>query len=279
MDLLDEVKMLLRKYAIRPRRSIGQSFCIDLGLLRRLVIYSTINKDDVILEVGAGFGFLTKLLSEVAEKVIAIELDFRLVKALRDILRDKENIQIIEGDILQVHLPKFSKVVSNPPYSISLPLVMHLFRLKSKGSVLTLQREFVEKLTAQKDSRKYGSLAVIAYYNADIKVLEDVPRRSFYPYPNVDSTIVSMKPRKPLFNVGDESLFFKIVRNLFTKRNRKMRNSLDVFIRNEFKVNKEEARKLVEEFPYLESRVYDLTPEQFGEVSIIAQNIFGLRWN
>ena len=90
MDLLDEVKMLLRKYAIRPRRSIGQSFCIDLDLLRRLVIYSTINKDDVILEVGAGFGFLTKLLSEVAEKVIAIELDFRLVKALRDILRDKE---------------------------------------------------------------------------------------------------------------------------------------------------------------------------------------------
>jgi 16S rRNA (adenine1518-N6/adenine1519-N6)-dimethyltransferase len=274
MDLLDKARFLLRKYGIRPRRSIGQSFCVDSSLLRRMVNYSAIDEEDVVLEVGAGFGFLTRILSEVSKEVIAVELDHKLVKALKEILRDKENIQIVEGDCLNVHLPRFSKVVANPPYSISSPLVLNLLGGKFECAVLTLQREFVEKLTAQRGSRTYGSLAVIAHYSAAVKALEDVPRRSFYPHPNVDSTVVLIKPQKPLFEVGDEGLFFKIVRSSFTQRNRKLRNFLKVFIRNELKVNKGKARMLVEDFPYLESRVYDLTPEEFGEISCKIHRIF-----
>jgi len=275
MSLLDEVKCLLYKYGIKPRRSLGQSFCVDPHLLRRMVSSSTINKKDIILEVGAGLGFLTKLLSEVAQEVIAVELDPKLCKVLKETLQEKKNIRIIKGDFLKIHLPRFSKVVANPPYSISSPLILKLFRGKFECAVLTLQREFIEKLTAQNGSTKYGSLTVIAYYSATIKALEDVPKHSFYPHPNVDSTVILIKPRKPLFDVGDKGLFIKVVKSLFTQRNKKLRNALNIFIRNEYNVKKEDTRILVEDFPYLESRVFNLAPKEFGEVSRRIYSVFG----
>jgi 16S rRNA (adenine1518-N6/adenine1519-N6)-dimethyltransferase len=275
MDLFNEVKRLLLKYSIKPRKSAGQSFCVDICLLERMLTYSTINEKDTVLEIGAGFGFLTQLLSEVAKEVIAIELDPKLVKALKELLQGKKNVRIIEGDFLKVYLPKFNKVVANPPYSISTHLVKNLFTKKIENAVLTLQKEFVQKLTAKKGSRNYGGLSVITHYNAAVKTLEDVPRHSFYPHPDVDSNVVLIKPRKPFFNVGDESLFLKIVPNLFSQRNKKMRNALEVFIRNEYNVKKTVAKILVEDFPYLESKVYDLKPKEFGEISRKVHSIFG----
>ena len=274
MTLLGDLQFLLAKYHIKPRRSIGQCFCINPFLLRRMVIYSNVTEKDIVLEIGAGFGFLTRLLSDVAQDVITIELDPKLVKAIKEILQDNENIRIIQGNFLKIHLPNFTKIVSNPPYSISSNLILHLFSLNFQCAVLTLQKEFVQKLIAQKGRKTYGSLSVIASYSASITILEDVSRESFYPRPNVDSTIILIKPQKPLFNVGDKRFFFKMVRSFFTHRNKKLKNALKFFIRTEYKITNDAIKKLVKEFPYLDLKVYDLTPEDFGIISYKLYNIF-----
>jgi 16S rRNA (adenine1518-N6/adenine1519-N6)-dimethyltransferase len=239
-----------------------------------MITYSRITKKDIVLEIGTGFGFLTRLLSDVAKEVITIELDPNLIKAIKEILQGIENIRILQGNFLKIPLPKFTKIVANPPYSISSDLILHLFRLNFKSAVLTLQREFVKKLIAQKGCTNYGSLSVIASYNAVIQVLEDVPRQSFYPHPHVDSTIVLIKPQKPLFNVGDKRFYYKMVRRFFTNRNKKIHNALKIFIRNEFNITNDTIKKLVKEFPYLESKVNNLTPEEFGTISYKLYRIF-----
>ncbi|MCK5625962.1 hypothetical protein KAI11_03815, partial [Candidatus Bathyarchaeota archaeon] len=168
----------------------------------------------------------------------------------------------------------FTKIVANPPYSISSNLILHLFRLNFQYAIMTLQKEFVQKLVAQKGSKNYRSLSVIASYSASIKMLEDVPRESFYPHPNVDSTIISIKPQKPLFNVGDKHFYFKMVRCLFTHRNKKLQNALKFFIRNESNIANDAIKTLVKELPYLDLKVYELTPEEFGIISYKLYSIF-----
>lgn len=239
-----------------------------------MITYSRITKKDIVLEIGSGFGFLTRILSNFAKEVITIELDPKLIKAIKEILRGNENIKIIQGNFLRVPLPNFTKIVANPPYSISSHLILHLFKLNFECAVMTLQKEFVQKLTAQKGSANYGSLSVIVSYSVVIQVLEDVPRNSFYPIPNVDSSIVSIKPHKPLFNVGDSSFYFKMVRHFFTNRNKKLQNALKFFIRNEFNITNDAIKKLIKDFPYLESKVYDLTPEEFGIISVELDRIY-----
>ena len=211
MTLLDDLQFFFNKYQFIPRRSLGQSFCIDHRLLRRMVTYSAITEHDLVLEIGSGFGFLTHLLSNIAKVVYAIELDFKLVKALKEIFQTKENVKILQGNVLKIPLPNFTKIVANPPYSISSKMIFHLFSFNFQCAVMTFQREFVKKLTAQKGNSNYGSLSVIASYSATINELEDVSNQSFYPPPNIDSTIVLIKPQKPLFDVGDKDFYFKLV--------------------------------------------------------------------
>lgn len=274
MTLLHDVQFFLDKYNITPRRAMGQSFCIDSSLLEKMITYSQITKKDIVLEIGTGFGFLTRLLSDVAKEVISIELDSKLIKAIKDILQSKDNIRIIQGNFLKIPLPKFTKIVANPPYSISSALILRILSLNFKSAVLTLQREFVNKLIAQKGGTNYGSLSVIASHNTVIKILEDVPRRSFYPHPKVDSTLVFIKPQKPLFNVGDKKFYVKIVKRFFTHRNKTLQNVLKIFLRNDFNFTNDTILKVIPTFPYLKFKVNDLSPEAFGKISSILYQIF-----
>lgn len=267
MSLLNDTKRLLHIHKIRPKRKLGQSFCVDADLLRRMVGYSGLDDSDTVLEVGAGFGFLTKILSEAAERVITIELDPRLVRALRDELKDRGNVIVIEGDVLKTSLPRFDKVVANPPYSISSQLIFKLLERDFDNAVLALQKEFAERLTAQRGNKKYGRLTVMAYHKADVEALERVPEDAFYPSPEVESVVVRVKPRESPFKVADENFFSELVRALFTQRNKKMKHALLAFIRKKIGVEKEEARILIEDLPHLDDRVYKLSPEDFGALS------------
>jgi len=266
MYLLDETRTLIRKYGIRPKKSLGQNFCVDETLLERMVAYSNLSKDDIVLEVGSGFGFLTRLISDAAKQVIAVELDPKLLKVLRDYVKDRENIAVIQGDILKVELPSFSKVVANLPYSISTPLVARLFERGFDLAVLTLQKEFAEKLTAQVGARDYGPLSVMAGYKADVENLERLPRDAFYPPPRVESAVVLIKIRAPTFVVRDEKFFFELVKHLFTQRNKKVGKPLESLLQKAMGVSKAEARLITKVFS-LETRVYNMRPEDFGALS------------
>jgi 16S rRNA (adenine1518-N6/adenine1519-N6)-dimethyltransferase len=263
INLLRRAKHLLRLYGFSPKKRLGQHFAVNSDMLQRLVSHASLTEDDVVLEVGAGLGFLTRLLSSKCKKVVAVEVDPKIVKILKEQLPDMPNVDLIEGDALKVSLPPFNKVVSAPPYSISSPLLFRLLERKFDWAVLILQKEFAERLAASVGSKDYGRLTVTVYYRADVELLDYVPRTMFYPSPDVDSKMVRLKPRDPLFHVDDEETFFELVRILFTQRNKKVRNGLIPFLRKRGITGKE-VLKLADSMVYSEKRVRELAPEDFG---------------
>jgi len=266
MALFQRARRLLRLYGVFPKKRLGQNFVIDHALLERMIFHASVNKDDIVLEVGAGLGFLTQLLSLACKKVIAVEIDSKLIKILRSELRNLDNVDIIAGDVLNISVPQFNKMVSTPPYSISSPLLFWLLKRKFDCAVLTFQKEFAERLTASVGTKDYGRLTVNTYYRAEAELLDYVSRNLFYPSPDVDSMVVRLRPReKPPFSVEDEELFFQLVRALFSQRNKKVRNAVIPFLRQW--VEKENVMKMADSLLFHDKRVRELAPEDFGALT------------
>ncbi|MEM2935632.1 MAG: 16S rRNA (adenine(1518)-N(6)/adenine(1519)-N(6))-dimethyltransferase RsmA [Candidatus Bathyarchaeia archaeon] len=266
MDLLQETKHLLHLYRILPKKRLGQNFAIDSTLLREMVSYASVGKEDVVLEIGAGLGFLTRLLSQKCKRVVAVEVDSKLTRVLRKQTADLPNVDLIEGDILKVQVPPFNKVVSTPPYSISSPLLFWLLKRKSDCAVLTFQEEFARRLAAPVGSKDYGRLTVTTYYLADVELLDPVPRDKFFPPPDVDSLIVRLKPREPPFTVKDKEAFFELVQVLFTQRKRKIRKAVIPFLYRRG-MGRGDATLLADSLPFHNKRVRELAPEDFGALT------------
>jgi 16S rRNA (adenine1518-N6/adenine1519-N6)-dimethyltransferase len=265
---VSETKHLLRKYRIVPNRLLGQNFMVNPSIFPRLGDYASLNKDDVVLDAGAGFGFLTRSLADKCQMVIAVEKNTHIVAVLREQLTGFANVTVIEGDVLKVTVPGFNKVVSIPPYYLSSRLMMWLLDRIFECAVLILQREFANRLVAAVGSDAYGWLTVVTYHSATVELLDVVPKSMFYPQPEVDSVIVRLTPwHKAPFEVKDEAFFRSIVRWLFTQRNKKLGNSLAPFIRSTFKMAKEDAEKLVCTLPFREKRARELQSEDFGELA------------
>ncbi|MDH5438555.1 MAG: 16S rRNA (adenine(1518)-N(6)/adenine(1519)-N(6))-dimethyltransferase RsmA [Candidatus Bathyarchaeota archaeon] len=266
MDLLPRARRLLHLHRVFPKKRLGQNFVTNRALLQKMISYASVSREDTVLEVGAGLGFLTQLLSPACRRVIAVEIDPRLTKILRSELRGLGNVDIVEGDVLSLSVPQFSKVVSTPPYSISSPLLFWLLERRFDCAVLTFQKEFAERLNAPVGSRDYGRLTVGTYYRAEAELLDHVPRSMFYPPPDVDSMVVRLKPReKPPFPVEDEEAFFKLVQTLFTQRNKKVRNAIVPFLRGRMK--KADVTRLADSLLFHDKRARELAPEDFGAMS------------
>jgi len=266
MSHLQRAKHLLRLYKFLPKKRLGQNFVVDTDLLWRMISYASMTKDDVVLEVGAGLGFLTQLLCHECKRVIAVEVDPKLTRILREQLQGLQNVDLIEGDILSLSVPLFNKVVSTPPYSISSPLLFWLLKRKFDCAVLTFQKEFAERLAASVGSKDYGRLTVTTYYRAEVELLDHVPRDMFYPPPDVDSKVVRLKPREPPFQVEDEETFLELVQILFTQRNKKVRNAIIPFLHKRG-IKEGNAVKLADSLLFHAKRVRELAPEDFGVLS------------
>ena len=266
MSLLSETKRLLRYYKIIPKKRLGQNFLVDEEILRRMISYASISRGDVVLEIGAGLGFLTERLAENAGRVIAVEIDDRLIKALRRRLGTHGNVTILHGDVMKVSIPRFNKVVSTPPYSISSPLHFWLLEKQFDQAVLSFQEEFAKRLTASVGSKNYGRLTVTTYYRAEVEILDAIPKESFWPPPKVDSLIIRLKPRSPPFKVVDEKIFFDVVRAIFTQKNKKLRNAIVPFF-SRFRVSSKEAIKIADSLPFNNRRPRELSPEEIGLVA------------
>jgi len=267
MSLLQRAEHFLRIHKVLPKKRLGQNFAVDSALLERMISYASIHKEEVVLEVGAGLGFLTRLLSSRCKRVVAVEVDPKLIKILREQFRGFQNVDVIEGDVLRVSVPPFNKVVSTPPYSISSPLLFWLLEKRFDCAVMTFQKEFAERLAAPVGSKDYGRLTVNTYYRAEVELLDYVPRNMFYPPPDVDSMVVRLKPRKQApFSVEDEEAFFELVQTVFTQRNKKVRNAVVPFLERRGIVG-ENAMKLADFLPFHDKRVRELAPEDLGALT------------
>ena len=192
-----------------------------------------------VIEIGPGIGALTEFLAENAAEVMAFEIDERLIPILADTLRDFENVKIINEDILksdlQARIKEFTnpelpiKVVANLPYYITTPILMRLIEsgISFSEFVVMMQREVADRISAQPNSKSYGSLSIAVQYYMTAKVAFIVPRAVFVPAPNVDSAILKMTRRdKPAVEVEDESFFFKVSKVSFTHRRKTLWNNL-----------------------------------------------------
>jgi 16S rRNA (adenine1518-N6/adenine1519-N6)-dimethyltransferase len=265
---ISETKRLLRTFRIVPNRLLGQNFMVDTSIFPKLSDYASLSKADVVLDAGAGFGFLTRFLANKCKSVLAVEKDPRVAKVLREQLKGLVNVTVVEDDVLKAAVPSFNKVVSIPPYQISSRLLMWLFERSFECAVLVLQKEFAGRLVAAVGSEDYGWLTVATRCSSVVQLLDAVPNFMFYPQPEVDSVIVRLKPWTAApFEVKDEAFFRRMVQWLFTQRNKKLSNALAPFIKSTFKVTKEDAEKAADVFSFREKRVRELAPETFGELA------------
>lgn len=255
-----KVRDILRSLGVRADRRFGQHFLVDERVAHRQVEFAAIQQDERVLEIGPGLGVLTRILSEKSRDVTAIEKDRRFCRFLE---KEIPGVNIVEGDALRVALPPFDVVVSNLPFEISSPITFRLLEKSFDRAVLMFQKEFADRMVAKKGGGDYSRLSIHVYYKALAKVIETVPRSAFYPPPKVDSCVVSLKPRKPPFEVKDEQLFTNMVDRLFQHRRKTIENSLSLTWL-EFASSREVVRKAVESSGFGGMRPEELEPEELG---------------
>ena len=232
-------KAVLECHGFTFKKSFGQNFLTDTNILQKIVDTAEIDDQVNVIEIGPGIGALTEFLAERAAEVMAFEIDHRLVPILADTLRDFDNVTVVNEDILKVdlaqHIQNFKnpdlpiKVVANLPYYITTPILMHLIEsgIPFSEFVVMMQKEVADRISAQPNTKAYGSLSIAVQYYMTAKVAFIVPRTVFVPAPNVDSAILKMVRRpEPAVAVEDESFFFKISKASFTHRRKTLWNNL-----------------------------------------------------
>lgn len=242
----------------RPSKRLGQNFLVDPNIAREIVSSAHVSRTDTVLEPGPGHGTLTRLLQNVAGRVIAVEKDPSLARELKQIFEHNPEVLIVEGDVLKIELPHFNKVVSTPPYYLSSKLIVLLARSKFETASLVFQKEFGQRLTAEPGTPEYGRLTVLSRRNFVVEKMREVPRTVFRPSPKVDSVLLTLSPKKKGQEL-DEALFEELVRGIFTQRRRLLRGALLHFLTLKF--GRETGKSMMSRVPVLDARVYQLSVE------------------
>ena len=227
---------IITHYAIKPRKNLGQSFLMDENVIRNIAAKANVTGDDIVVEIGAGIGVLTEYLAQNAARVIAVELDDKLVEVLKDRLSGYNNIQIYHGNILRFDFRTIArtgrqkiKVIGNIPYNISSPVLFYLlsFRGVIDSFVLMMQKEVIDRLVASPGGKTYGVPSVILQMFATVEKVFDVPASCFYPRPKVESSVIKgFFHSISLIKLIDEDFFVRLVRDAFAQRRKMLINNL-----------------------------------------------------
>lgn len=235
------VDYLQRAKFFRTKKRLGQNFLVNPDVIGDIIDFAKITKEDTVLEIGPGVGFVTEQLVKHAKKVIAVELDEEAIKELEKL--ECDNLEIIHNDILKTDISALSeesvKVVANIPYYITSPIIAHLLgeiddlanknRNKIKDIILMVQEEVARRIVAteKSQSKQYGLLTILSQFWADCEIIRLVGRKSFYPAPKVNSALVSLKVRKePLLQLSDYSFFRRVIKAAFSQRRKTLKNCL-----------------------------------------------------
>jgi len=233
---------IIKKYGFTFHKHLGQNFLIDSHVIDKTIKAAHITKQDVVLEIGAGIGTLTRHLCEAAGEVVAVEIDKRLVTILReDTLSTYDNVTVINGDILGMDIHglvrskgggQSVKIVANLPYYITTPIIMGIFEKNAPvdGVTVMVQKEVARRINAAPGTKDYGAFTLAVRYYAKPYVAAYVPTNCFIPRPNVDSAVVTLTPYKDKpVQACDEGLLFKLIRAAFNQRRKTLVNAVNGF--------------------------------------------------
>lgn len=283
-SVLEETKFLMKKYHIAANKSLGQNFLIDDNIIETIVTSAEIKKEDLVIEIGPGLGTLTSQLLERAGKVIAIELDERMLQILQDRFYLYDNFVLLNQDVLQVDLLELIqenkenyhrvKIVANLPYYITTPIIMKLLEenLPIDSITVMVQKEVADRIVAVPGTKNSGAITYSVYYYAKPKEVTFVSKECFLPSPEVDSEVIQLTIRKEiLLDLKDKELFFKIIKASFAQRRKTLLNGL---VNGNIVKNKEEGKALLAKLGLDENiRGEKLRIEQFAEMAnIVFQN-------
>jgi 16S rRNA (adenine1518-N6/adenine1519-N6)-dimethyltransferase len=232
-------KEILAKYGFSFKKSLGQNFLIDPNILRNITEYAGLSEKTAAIEIGPGIGALTEHLARTSGKVVAFEIDQRLIPILGDTLSPYDNVKIINEDILEADVEaiinrEFEEfddimVVANLPYYVTTPIILKLLmeRLPIRGICVMLQKEVGDRISAQPGTKAYGSLSIAIQYYTKAEMVMTVPKTVFMPQPNVDSAVIRLTKReKPPVEVISEDFFFTVTRSSFAQRRKTILNNL-----------------------------------------------------
>ncbi len=226
--------------SIRPKQSLGQNFLRDDNIVRKIIAAVNPQPADVLLEIGPGEGALTTFLAPHVDRLIVVDVDHRVIDRMTR-LYPHDEVEIVHGDFLGVDFAEtlrrrnaeLLRIVGNIPYNITSPILFHILdnRQHVSDATLTMQKEVARRLVAKPCTKDYGILAVFCQLFADAELLFDVSPNCFFPAPKVISSVVQLKMLKqPRFALSDENHFRAMVRAIFGKRRKTLRNSLSYFV-------------------------------------------------
>lgn len=267
----------IKKYDFAFQKKFGQNFLIDSHVLDKIIAAAGVTKEDVVLEIGPGFGTMTQYLAEAAREVIAVEIDKTLIPILQETLADYDNVTIINEDILKVDIAKLVeeknggkpiKVVANLPYYITTPIIMGLFEshVPLDNITVMVQKEVAQRMQAGPGTKDYGALSLAVQFYAEPYIVANVPPNCFIPRPNVGSAVIRLtRWEKPPIEVKNEAFLFSLIRASFNQRRKTLQNSL---VNGGVQVTKEQVVAALEEMELSETiRGEALTLEQFARLS------------
>ena len=297
-SILEETRFLLKKYHINANKSLGQNFLIDNEVIDTIISSAQVNNNDLVIEIGPGLGTLTSRLLEKAGKVIAIELDSRMVNILQDRFQFYDNFELLNEDVLKVDLKQLIyqeqqnleqnssqetqisenistktpksytvKIVANLPYYITTPIIMKLLedKLPVESITVMVQKEVADRLTAIPGEKNTGAITYCVSYYCEPQEVLLVPNSSFIPAPEVNSEVIKLSIRKKApVELKNEELFFKIIKASFMQRRKTLLNGLT----NNQIAPKEILKKMLVDLELSESiRGESLTIKQFADIS------------
>ncbi len=240
---MSKTKERIRESNLRYKQSLGQNFLYDEELLAELTAAAEVSPDEDVLEIGPGCGSLTKHLCDAAHRVLAVELDERLIPLLNAFLAEKKNLTVIHGDIMALNLEEITAdlakpfaVVANIPYYITTPLIRLLLEsgLKVSRLALMVQQEVADKILAEPGDDAWGPLSVLCRFLCEPRLAVRVPAERFTPPPKVDSAFVLLPLReKPAVEVRSREMFFRVASAAFAMRRKTMLNNLCATFRAE----------------------------------------------
>lgn len=273
-------KAILEKYGFSFKKSLGQNFLIDTNILNRIVDHAGLTKESGAIEIGPGIGALTEQLAKNCQKVVAFEIDQRLIPILKDTLSPYPHVKVIHEDVLKADVMSVMEsefkeiddvmVVANLPYYVTTPIIMKLLedQLPIRGIVCMLQKEVADRISAKPGTKEYGSLSIAVQYYTMAEIVMIVPKTVFVPQPNVDSAVIRLTRRQtPIVDVKDEAFFFQVTRASFAQRRKTLLNNLQSGLKNG-KEKKELILSILEEVQIEPSRRGEtLSIEEFARLS------------
>lgn len=268
---------IIKKYNIRPTKSLGQNFLVDESAVEKIIDAGEIDKNDIIIEIGPGTGSMTAKIANKARRLVAVEIDRHLIPALSDSLKNAVNVEILNRDIMKMDLDELIaeqrklegedldiKIIANLPYYITTPIIMKLLEGKPdvKKMVFMVQKEVADRMVANPGKKDYGALSVAVQYYSKPSRIFDVPPDAFIPPPKVYSTVIVLDVyENSPYEINDVPMFFRIVKAAFAQRRKTLSNAL--FNSGFFNQTKEQIAEILQS--------HGISPTQRGETLSISQ--------